>query len=137
GSPAEDTLANGQGSRTMALLALSRTIGLKAGLLLARRIDQGCGKARDFSCYTDPLVRFWLADGETVDVDAESDDLPFGEIPPSLDTRDARFIRLLPQDEKKPETVALSSRPASEKSIAEADVTFHETDVLANIEVQS
>src|SRR5205085_8604507 len=97
---------------------------------------QGCGKARDFSCYTDPLVRFWLADGETVDVDAESDDLPFGEIPPSLDTRDARFIRLLPQDEKKPETVALSSRPASEKSIAEADVTFHETDLLANIEAQ-
>jgi hypothetical protein len=77
-----------------------------------------------------------LTDGETVDVDAESDDLPFGEIPPSLDTRDARFIRLLPQDEKKPESVVLSSRPAGEKSIAEADLTFHETDLLAHIEVQ-
>jgi hypothetical protein len=135
GSPAEDTLAYGQGSRSMALLALSRTIGLKAGLLLARRIDQGCGKARDFSCYTEPLVRFWLPGAEPVDVDAESDDLPFGEIPPSLDTRDARFIHLLPPDEKKLETVALSSRPATEKSIAEADLTFHETDLLANIEV--
>jgi hypothetical protein len=31
--------------------------------------------------------------------------------------------------------VALSSRPATEKSIAEADLTFHETDLLANIEV--
>jgi len=81
-------------------------------------------------------VRFWLPGSETVDVDAESDDLPFGEIPPSLDMRDARFIRLLPQDEKKPETVALSSRPATEKSTAEADLTFHETDLLANIEVQ-
>jgi hypothetical protein len=135
GSPAEDTLAYGQGSRSMALLALSRTIGLKAGLLLARRIDQGCGKARDFSCYTEPLVRFWVPGAEPVDVDAESDDLPFGEIPPSLDTRDARFIHLLPPDEKKLETVALSSHPATEKSIAEADLTFHETDLLANIEV--
>jgi len=135
-SPAEDTLAYGQGSRTMALLALSRTIGLKAGLLLARRIDQGCGKPRDLSCYTEPLVRFWLPGSEPVDVDAESDDLPFGEIPPSLDTRDARFIHFLSQDEKKPETVPLSSRPATEKSIAEADLTFHETDLQANIEVQ-
>ncbi|HEX3092705.1 MAG TPA: DUF3857 domain-containing protein, partial [Candidatus Angelobacter sp.] len=136
GSTAEDTLAYGQGSRTMTLLALSRTIGLKAGLLLARRIDQGCGKPRDFSCYTAPLVRFWLPGAEPVDVDAESDDLPFGEIPSSLDTRDSRFIHFLPQDEKKPETVSLSSRPATEKSIAEADLTFHETDLLADIEVQ-
>ena len=136
GSPAEDTLANGQGSRTMALLALARTSGLKAGLLLARKIDKSCGKERNVSCYTEPLVRFWLPGGETVDVDAESDDLPFGEIPPSLDARDARMVRLLAQDEKKPETVALSSRPGTERSIAEADLTFHETDLLADIEVQ-
>ena len=108
----------------------------KAGLLLARRIDQGCGKPRDLSCYTEPLVRFWLPGAEPVDVDAESDALPFGEIPPSLDTRDARFIHFLPQDEKKPEAVPLSSRQATEKSVAEADLTFHETDLLANIEVQ-
>jgi hypothetical protein len=136
GSTAEDTLAYGQGSRTMALLALARTIGLKAGLLLARRIDQGCGKTRDFSCYTEPLVRFWLPGAEPVDVDAESDDLPFGEIPPSLDARDARFIHLLPPDEKKLETLALASRPVTEKSIAEADLTFHEADLLANIDIQ-
>ena len=136
GSPAEDTLANGQGSRSMALLALARTSGLKASLLLVRKIGQSCAKERSGSCYTEPLVRFWLPGGETVDVDAESDDLPFGEIPPSLDTRDARFIRLLAQDEKKPETVALSSRSARERSMAEADLTFHETDLLANIEVQ-
>lgn len=136
GSAAEDTLANGQGSRAMALLSLARTSGLKAGLLLARKIDHICGKERRVSCYTEPLVRFWLPGGETVDVDPESDDLPFGEIPPSLDTRDARFIRWLAQDEKKPETVALSSRPATEKSMAEADLTFHETDLLADIEVQ-
>ena len=94
GSPAEDTLQNGQGSRTSALLALARTAGIKAGLLLARKVDQLCGKEPVFSCYTEPLVRFWLGKGEAVDVDAESDDLPFGAIPPSLDTRDALFIPL-------------------------------------------
>jgi hypothetical protein len=136
GSPAEDTLANGQGSRTMALLALARFAGLKASLLLARRIGQSCGKESDFACYTEPLVRFWLANGEPVDVDAESDDLPFGDIPPSLDAREAHFIPLLAEDEKKPETVSLISRLSDEKSIAEADLTFHDADLVANIEVQ-
>ena len=135
-SPTEDTLANGQGSRTMALLSLSRAIGLKAGLLLARKIDQNCGKEHDFSCYTEPLVRFWLANGESVDVDAESDDLPFGAIPPSLDPRDAHLIPLLPEEEKRPEIVALTARMASEKSVAEADLSFQEGDLVARIEVQ-
>jgi hypothetical protein len=75
-SPAEDTLDNGQGSRTMALLALARAVGLNAELLLARKIEQDCGK--ELSCYTEPLVRFRLQNHESVDVDAESDDLPFG-----------------------------------------------------------
>ncbi|MGZ4877320.1 MAG: hypothetical protein ACXVIO_03970 [Candidatus Angelobacter sp.] len=132
--PAEDTLANGQGSRTMALLALSRTVGLKAELLLARRIDQNCGK--DLSCYTEPLVRFWLPNGESADVDAESDDLPFGTVPPSLDPRDAHLIPLLAGEEKRPEIVTLTTRTASEKSVAEADLSFHEGDLVANIEVQ-
>ena len=93
-SPAEDTLSNGQGSRTMALLALARSAGLKTSLMLAHKVDQRCGKEHDFSCYTEPLVRFWLAAGEPVDVDAESDDLPFGAIPPSLNLRDALLVSL-------------------------------------------
>jgi tetratricopeptide (TPR) repeat protein len=133
-SSAEDTLANGQGSRTMAFLALSRAVGLKAELLLARKIEQSCGK--ELSCYTEPLVRFWLANGESVDVDAESDDLPFGALPPSLDAREAHLIPLLPEEEKKPEIVALNPRTASEKSLAEADLSFHEGDLAANIHVQ-
>lgn len=135
-SPAEDTLANGQGSRTMALLALSRAVGLKAELLLARKIDQNCGKERDFSCYTEPLVRFWLPNGESTDVEAESDDLPFGAVPPSLDPRDAHLIPLLAEEEKRPEIVTLATRTANEKSVAEADLSFHEGDLVANIEVQ-
>jgi tetratricopeptide (TPR) repeat protein len=132
--PAEDTLANGQGSRTMALLALARALGLKAELLLARKIEQSCGK--ELSCYTEPLVRFWLPNGESVDVDAESDDLPFGAIPPSLDAREAHLIPLLPEEERKPGIVVLNPRVATEKSLAEADLSFSEGDLLASIHVQ-
>jgi tetratricopeptide (TPR) repeat protein len=133
-NPAEDTLANGQGSRSMALLALARAVGLRAELLLARKIEQSCGK--ELSCYTEPLVRFWLPNGESVDVDAESDDLPFGAIPPSLDTREAHLVPLLPEAEKKPLIVALNSPLAAEKSVAEADLSFHEGDLAADIQVQ-
>ena len=133
-SPAEDTLANGQGSRTMALLALAQAVGLKAELLLARKIEQNCGK--ELSCYTEPLVRFWLPSGESVDVDAESDDLPFGAIPPSLDARDAHLIPLLQEEEKKPLIVALNSPLSGEKSLAEADLSFTDGDLVASIHVQ-
>jgi len=133
-SPAEDTLANGQGSRTMVLLALARAVGLKAELLLARKAGQNCGK--ELSCYTEPVVRFWLPNGESTDVDAESDDLPFGVIPPSLDTREARMVPLLGEEEKKPEIVALDPRLAGEKSVAEADVSFSNGNLVADIRVQ-
>jgi tetratricopeptide (TPR) repeat protein len=133
-SPAEDTLDNGQGSRTMALLALARAVGLNAELFLARKIEQNCGK--ELSCYTEPLVRFWLQNGESVDVDAESDDLPFGAIPPSLDAREAHLIPLLPDEEKKTEIVALNPRLASEKSVAEADLSFPDGNLVATINVQ-
>jgi len=107
---------------------------LKADLLLARKIEQDCGK--ELSCFTDPLVRFSLPNGESVDVDAESDDLPFGAIPPSLDTREAHLIPLLPGEEKKPEIVALNPRLAGEKSVAEADLSFSDGNLLAAINVQ-
>ena len=135
-SPAEDTLASGQGSRTMALLALARSAGLKASLVLAHKIGQRCGKEHDFSCYTEPLVRFWLAAGEPVDVDAESDDLPFGAIPPSLNLRDALLVSLPADEEKKPEIVSLPARLANEKSVAEGNLLFHEGDLVADIQVQ-
>jgi hypothetical protein len=133
-SPAEETLDNLQGSRTMALLALARAVGLKADLLLARKIEQDCGK--ELSCFTESLVRFWLQNHESVDVDAESDDLPFGAIPPSLDSREAHLIPLLAGEEKKPEIVALNPRLAGEKSVAEADLSFSDGNLVATINVQ-
>lgn len=136
GSPAEDTLQNGQGSRTSALLALARTVGLRAGLLLARKVDQSCAKEHDFSCYTEPVVRFWFTNGEIADVDAESDDLPFATLPPSLETRDALFVALVPEDEKKPEIAALAAKSANEKSVAEGEISFHQGDLLASLDIR-
>jgi hypothetical protein len=107
---------------------------LNAELLLARKIEQDCGK--ELSCYTEPLVRFWLQNREPVDVDAESDDLPFGTIPPSLDAREAHLIPLHAGEEKKPEVVTLSPRFSDEKSVAEADLSFSDSDLVASIHVQ-
>jgi tetratricopeptide (TPR) repeat protein len=136
GSVAEDTLANGQGSRTMALLALARSIGLKTSLLLAHKVDQSCGNEHSLSCYTEPLVRFWLASSEPLDADAEADELPFGAIPPSLDRRDALLVPLLAEEMKKPEIVSLSTRMANEKSVAEGNLSLNEVDLLADVHVQ-
>lgn len=137
-NPAEDTLQNGQGSRTSALLALSRTAGLKASLLLARKIGQSCGRQSDFSCYTEPLVRFWFANGETADVDAESDDLPFGSILPSLETHEALLVPLAlnDADAKRPEIVTVAVKVGNEKSVAEGELSFTQNDLVADLQIR-
>jgi hypothetical protein len=71
-----------------------------------------------------------------VDVDAESDDLPFGAIPPSLNSHDALLVPLLADEEKKTEIVSLPARLANEKSVAEGSLFFHEGDLVADIQVQ-
>ncbi|HMC32076.1 MAG TPA: DUF3857 domain-containing protein, partial [Candidatus Angelobacter sp.] len=135
GSPAEDTLQNGQGSRTSALLALARAAGLKSGLLLARKVDQACSRDRALSCYTEPLVRFWFAHGEIFDADAESDDLPFGTVSPTLETREALFVPLTLEDEKKPEIASLAVKFAGERSMAEGELSLHQDDLVAELEI--
>ncbi len=131
---ADDTLLNSRGSRTLALLALARAVGLKAGLVLARPINHECNSDSDFSCYTEPLVRLWPG-GEAVDVAAESDGLPFGVVPPSLESRNAVFIPLA--DEKKPETVAVITNPLREKSLAEGELWLNsEGDLAARVHVR-
>jgi hypothetical protein len=135
-NPAEDTLQNGQGSRSSALLALARIAGLKAGLVLARKVDQSCSRSSDFSCYTEPLVRFWFANGETADVDAESDNLPFGSISPSVETREALFVPLMLEEAKKPEIVTLAVKPGNEKSTAEGELSFLQNDLVADLQIR-
>lgn len=121
---AEDTLAAGEGSRTAALLALAHAAGLKAGLLMARKVNRLCAPERALDCYTEPLVRFW-AGGEVIDTDAEADDLAFGAVSAGLDQHSALLARLNPgtgSGASPPEMVALSIRPAQERSVAEGDL---------------
>jgi len=135
-STAEETLENRQGSRTMALLALARAARLQAGLLLARKTGQECSGPRDLSCYTEPLVRFWLGDGQIVDADAENDDLPLGAFSPSLDTREALLVPLTPEEEKRPEFTELANRAGAEKSVAEGELSFDQGDLVADIRIR-
>ncbi|HZU30786.1 MAG TPA: DUF3858 domain-containing protein, partial [Candidatus Angelobacter sp.] len=133
---AEDTLLNGQGSRTATLVALAQASGLKADLLLARRVGQNCGKGDDFCCYKEPLVRFWLNNGLVLDVDAESEDLTMGAISPSIAFTDALLVPLSAEDQKKARIVALSTKAAMEKSIAEGDLTINDGNLSVNILVR-
>lgn len=121
---AEDTLVNSEGSRTATLLALSHALGLKTSLLLARKTGHGCSGASDLNCYTEPLVRFWFADGKTVDVDAESGGLSFGAFSATLDREDALLVSLNAQaeDEGRQLHVSLTRDSADEKSLAEGDL---------------
>jgi hypothetical protein len=131
---ADDTLLNSRGSRTLALLALARASGLKAGLVLAHPISYECQPHSDFRCYTAPLVRLWPG-GETVDVDAESDGLPFGAVPPGLESRSAVLVPLAPG--KKPEIVALITKPLREKTLAEGELWLNsEGDLAARVHVR-
>ncbi len=133
---AEDTLNNGQGSRTAAFLALARATGLKAALIMARRIELNCGKPRELSCYTEPLVRLWLRNGETIDLDAESDALPFGVVPPWVEVRDALLVAEFVEHNHQPEIVTLVTQPEAEKSVAEADLSLHHGDLVARLHVR-
>ena len=122
-SPAEDSLAAGEGSRTAVLLATARALGLNATLLLARKIDRDCAPSLD--CYNRPLVRFRV-DGEVIDTDAEADDLAFGALGSDLDKRSALLIAPAEDDvpwaAARPDFVALSMNPAQEQSVGEGDL---------------
>jgi len=122
---AEDTLAAGEGSRTAALLALAHATGLKASLLLARKIDHLCSPKQQFDCFTEPLVRFFVGK-DTIDTDPELDDLAFGALPADLDSKGALLIPLNPPNAglnaTPPEVVPLFTPAADEQSTGEGDL---------------
>ena len=99
---------------------MSHALGLNAELVLAHKTDRSCRK--DPNCYTEPLVRFWFADGRTLDVDAESSGVPFGALPSTLDNRDALLLSLTASDETKPFHTVLMAGTGNEKSVAEGDL---------------
>ena len=137
-NPAEDSLATGEGSRTAVLLAMARAMGIKAALLLARKFDRECTPG--FDCYTRPLVRFRV-DGETIDVDAEADNLAFGALSSDLDPQSALLIQPATADvhatDVGPDLVSLSRNQAQEQSVGEGDLFLDRSGTLtASIRVR-
>jgi tetratricopeptide (TPR) repeat protein len=126
---AEDTLLNFQGSRTAVLLALSRALGLKSELVMARKVGQGCPRNKERACYTVPLVRFTFSSGRTVDADAESAGVPFGALPFDVDSEDAVLAPLRASDAQQVH-VRLMPSTSDEKSVAEGELFLNESGSL-------
>jgi cellulose synthase operon protein C len=124
---AEETLAGRSGSRTIAVLAVARAAGLDADLVLARNAGNLVRDGRaSLALYSRPLLRFRFPDGREVFADAETDGLPFGALPPSLERRDALLVPVLRDNVEKAAAGPLVSLPTTvdEQSVADADVTL-------------
>jgi hypothetical protein len=141
---AEETFANGEGSRTSALLALARVAGIKADLVLARNSGTQANNSPAPDIYTRPLVRFRLRDTQgtgthDVIVDAESNGLPFGALAPALAHNDSLLVTL--PDEKHNASVEsailkLPTNHAIDESVARAEVTLEANgDLRADITI--
>ena len=120
-SSAEDALSSGEGSRTAALFALARASGLRAELLMAQPLESSCTQTLDPNCFTEPLVRFFV-NGETIDADAEGDELPFGALSSSLNQERALLVPLQTGGTPHLELVELTARAARQKSVGEGDL---------------
>lgn len=116
-TPAEESLASREGSRTAVLLALARASRLRTSLALARTVSNGR--------YTHPLVVFHLP-GRDVVTDPESDEMPFGVLGPSLDRSQSLLV---PLDSTDSPVAFLKLQPIEGEhlSIAEGDITFDQT----------
>jgi tetratricopeptide (TPR) repeat protein len=127
--PAEETFANGEGSRTAALLALSRARGLQADLVLARNKGTAAPVTPAANVYTRPLVRFRLRDPQRgthdVVVDADTDGLPFGTLAPNIAHSDSLLVTLPAEKHNASVETAilqLAANHAIDESIARAEI---------------
>jgi hypothetical protein len=121
GNSAEDALSSGEGSRTAALLALARASGLRTQLIMAQRLENRCTQPNMSGCPKEPLVRFLLPT-ETVDVDAENDELPFGAIASTVDLQSAMLVPLSPANATEVEPIVVKTRPVEQRSVGEGDL---------------
>jgi tetratricopeptide (TPR) repeat protein len=133
---AEDTLSNLSGSRTATLIAIARATGLDADVVLTRRIDDVDRDRPSFLAYTHPLVLFRLSAGNML-VDAESDGVPFGAVPPTTDRTQALLVPVeIPTSQPLIALNQFVSPSASEHSEAVGDIRFNEQgDLQADVTI--
>jgi hypothetical protein len=125
---AEESLANGEGSRTVAALAIAHAAGLDARLLLARTAAAPAGTQISGVTFSRPLIEFVLHEksGDRVVIaDAETEGLAFGVLPPQVlsgaAAGDALEVTLNRPRGGEP-LVALRPSAAREENFADADI---------------
>ncbi|MGI9103618.1 MAG: DUF3857 domain-containing protein [Terriglobales bacterium] len=144
---AEATLAAHYGSRTLAVLAVARAAGLDASLVLARgagTIFNGGAPKPALDVYSRPLLRFHFNDGRghaEIYADAETEGLPFGAVPPTIERHDALLVPALREAEGASEifAAAIVTLPAlqPEQSVARGDVTVDgDGNLAADVTIQ-
>jgi cellulose synthase operon protein C len=130
---AEESLAAGQGSRSMVLLAMARAAGLRADLVLARDLAAfelaGRPAAPSVRAYTRPLVRVHAA-GRSWLLDAETEGLEFGRIPPDVARADALLVPL-EHVPAAPLLIALAQPADGERNLARGELTLDAAGDLA------
>jgi hypothetical protein len=86
--PATFSLARGRGNRTAILVALARTLGVKAEVVFARSLAVAAGEApvipQEIDDFGDVLVRFPVSEKGAAFVDTRLRHAPFGYLPPAL-----------------------------------------------------
>lgn len=121
---AEDSLADGEGSRTAAALALAHAAGLDARLILARRANAAAAPQVSLDTFTQPLIGFALhrKTGERLVIaDVETEGIAFGALPPEIVSGDALSAPLArPRGDEA--LVALRVPEGREENFADADI---------------
>ena len=134
---ADETLANGEGSRTSAALALATAARLEARLVLARK--PGASSELGFATYTRPLVEFVVRERgreHTLLVDAESDGLAFGTLPADVAAGQALEVPLRRPRKAEP-LIALSLPLDREENVATADLELdHDGNAAVRMEIR-
>ncbi len=121
---AEDSLVNGEGSRTVAALALAHAAGLDVRLILARRANSNATAEISLRTFTKPLLGFAFhgkSGDRMVFADVETQGLAFGALPPEIATGDALSIPLA-HPRAGSVLVALRVPPAGEENFADGDI---------------
>ncbi|HVZ18092.1 MAG TPA: DUF3857 domain-containing protein, partial [Terriglobales bacterium] len=131
---AEDSLAMGEGNRSVTLLALARAAGLSADLVLARDLSAPI-PVISAGAFTRPLVRVTFPfSGKSTVVDMETSGMTFGGVSPRLDRREALLVPLM-DDRSSTPLIAFSSRQ-TEQSTAAGNLRLTDTgDLNANITI--
>ena len=132
---AEESLATGEGNRSVTLIALARAAGMRADLLLARDVSTA-PPAISNSAFTRPLVRvrFPLIDKSLV-LDIQAQGMTLGGVSPRWDRREALLVPLQIEDEDDKPLVSFSSRQ-TEQSTAAGDLRISSTgDLQAKVTI--